>query len=83
MAIAEDFSSSGIVSANRAAQADTIRYPEFLKRAAAAGVIGYWAFLTVKNVTYFERKGELHGEQFPRSKEWRPWSEKCTLRPIQ
>jgi uncharacterized protein YbcV (DUF1398 family) len=63
--IASDFSSSGIVSAIRAAQADTIRYPEFVKRAAAAGVIGYWVFLTGRNVTYFGRKGELHVERFP------------------
>jgi uncharacterized protein YbcV (DUF1398 family) len=66
VATAEEFSLSGIVSAIRAAQADTIRYPEFVKRAAAAGVIGYWAFLTGKNVTYIGRKGELHVEQFPR-----------------
>ena len=66
VAIAEEFSLSGIVSAIRAAQADTIRYPEFVKRAAAAGVIGYWAFLAGKNVTYVGRKGELHVEQFPR-----------------
>jgi uncharacterized protein YbcV (DUF1398 family) len=68
-AIAEEFSSSGIVSAIRAAQTDVIRYPEFVKRAAEAGVIGYWAFLTGKNVTYVGRKGELHVEQFPRPKE--------------
>jgi uncharacterized protein YbcV (DUF1398 family) len=65
-AIAEAFSSSGIVSAIRAAQADTIRYPEFMKRAAAAGIIGYWAFLTGKKVIYFGRKGEFHVEEFPR-----------------
>ncbi len=63
--IAEQFSPSGIVSAIRAAQTDTIRYPEFVKRATAAGVIGYWAFLMGKNVTYIGRKGELHVEQFP------------------
>jgi uncharacterized protein YbcV (DUF1398 family) len=63
-AIAEEFSSSGIVSAIRAAQTDVIRYPEFVKRAAEAGV-----FLTGKNVTYVGRKGELHVEQFPRPKE--------------
>jgi uncharacterized protein YbcV (DUF1398 family) len=66
MTIAAEFSASGIVSAIRAAQADTIRYPEFVKRAAAAGVIGYWAFLAGRNVTYIGRKGELHVEQFPR-----------------
>jgi uncharacterized protein YbcV (DUF1398 family) len=68
MAIAEEFSSSGIVAAIRAAQTDTIRYPEFVKRATAAGVIGYWAFLTGKKVVYFGRKGEVHIEEFPRPK---------------
>jgi uncharacterized protein YbcV (DUF1398 family) len=68
MKIADEFSSSGIISAIRAAQMDTIRYPEFMKRAAAAGVIGYWAFLTGKKVIYFGRKGEVHVEEFPRAK---------------
>ncbi len=67
-AIAEEFSSSGTVSAIRAAQTDTIRYPEFANRATAAGVIGYWAFLTGKKVIYFGRKGEFHVEEFPRPK---------------
>jgi len=66
--IANEFSFPGIVSAIRAAQADTIRYPEFLKRAADAGVTGYWAFLTGKKVIYFGRKGEFHVEEFPRPK---------------
>jgi uncharacterized protein YbcV (DUF1398 family) len=39
-AIREKFSLPGIVSAIRAAQTDTIRYPEFADRATAAGVIG-------------------------------------------
>lgn len=68
MKIAEQFSKEGIVAAVRAAQADRIRYPEFVKQAMAAGVIGYWAFLTGKKVIYFGRKGELHVEEFPRPK---------------
>ena len=67
-AIAEEFSSSGIVSAIRGAQTDTLRYPEFMNRAAAAGVIGCWAFLTGKKVFYFGRKGAFHVEEFPRAK---------------
>jgi uncharacterized protein YbcV (DUF1398 family) len=63
--IAEEFSQSGVLAAIRAAQADTIRYPEFAKRSAAAGVIGYWAFLTGRRVIYFGRKGESHTEEFP------------------
>lgn len=66
--IAEDFSPGDLVAAIRGAQADTIRYPEFMKRSAAAGVIGYWAFLTGKKVIYFGRKGDTHVEEFPNAK---------------
>jgi len=64
-AIAQEFSKEGIVAAIRGAQSDTVRYPEFVRLATAAGVIGYWAFLTGKQVTYFGRKGEQHTEHFP------------------
>jgi len=64
--ISERFSSSELVLAIRSAQTDAIRYPEFVRRATAAGVIGYWAFLTGKKVIYFGRKGEVHVEEFPR-----------------
>lgn len=66
--IAEEFSQSKLLTAIRGAQADTIRYPEFAKCSAAAGVIGYWAFLTGRKVIYFGRKGESHTEEFPRAK---------------
>jgi uncharacterized protein YbcV (DUF1398 family) len=66
---AEEFSSTGIIAAIRGAQADLIRYPEFVKRSTAAGVIGYWAFLTGKKVIYFGRKGEFHVEDFPGAKQ--------------
>jgi uncharacterized protein YbcV (DUF1398 family) len=66
--IAEEFSSADVIAAIRGAQADTIRYPEFMKRSAAAGVIAYWAFLTGKKVVYFGRKGEMHVEEFPGAK---------------
>ena len=68
MPIAEEFSSSDLVAAIRGAQADTVRYPEFMKRSAAAGVIAYWAFLTGKKVIYFGRKGEMHVEEFPKAR---------------
>jgi uncharacterized protein YbcV (DUF1398 family) len=63
--VAEEFSVSGLIAAIRGAQADTIRYPEFVKRSTAAGVIAYWAFLTGGKVIYFGRKGESHVEEFP------------------
>jgi uncharacterized protein YbcV (DUF1398 family) len=65
---AAEFSSADLVAAIRGAQANTVRYPEFVKRSAAAGVIGYWAFLTGKRVIYFGRKGEMHIEEFPKPK---------------
>ena len=67
--IAAKFDCAGLVEAIRAAQADTVRYPEFVKRSTAAGVIGYWAFLTGERVIYFGRKGEQHIEEFPNSKQ--------------
>ncbi|MFY9753987.1 MAG: hypothetical protein WAJ92_15200 [Candidatus Acidiferrales bacterium] len=66
--VAEEFSPSGVVAAIRGAQTDTIRYPEFVKRSVAAGVIAYWAFLAGRKVIYFGRKGEMHIEEFPRAK---------------
>jgi uncharacterized protein YbcV (DUF1398 family) len=65
--IAGEFDHTGLVAAIRGAQADTVRYPEFVKRSTAAGVIGYWAFLTGKRVIYFGRKGEQHIEEFPKA----------------
>jgi len=64
--IATNFEVAALVAAIRGAQADTVRYPEFVKRSTAAGVIGYWAFLTGKRVIYFGRKGEQHIEEFPK-----------------
>jgi len=66
--IAEDFSLVDLVAAIRGAQTDTIRYPEFMKRSAAAGVIAYWAFLAGRKGIYFGRKGEVHVEEFPSAK---------------
>lgn len=64
--IAAEFNGVELVAAIRGAQADTVRYPEFVQRSTAAGVIGYWAFLTGKRVSYFGRKGEEHVEEFPK-----------------
>jgi len=66
--VAAEFSQSELLAAIRGAQTDSIRYPEFVKRAARAGVIGYWAFLTGRKVIYFGRKGEFHVENFPAAK---------------
>jgi uncharacterized protein YbcV (DUF1398 family) len=66
--IAGEFSQTGVVAAIRAAQADQIRYPDFVGRAMTAGIVAYWAFLTGRKVIYFGRKGEFHVEEFPRPK---------------
>jgi uncharacterized protein YbcV (DUF1398 family) len=66
--VAEGLSSAELIAAIRRAQTDTIRYPEFMKRASAAGVIAYWAFLTGRKVIYFGRQGEFHVEEFPQAK---------------
>lgn len=63
--VAAAFSKEGVVAAIRGAQSDTIRYPAFVRQVTAAGVIGYWAFLTGKKVIYFGRQGEMHVEEFP------------------
>lgn len=40
-------------------------YREFTRRAMAAGVQGYFAFLRGKRVTYWGRGGDQHTEWFP------------------
>jgi uncharacterized protein YbcV (DUF1398 family) len=63
--IAAQFVASRLIDGIRAAQADAIRYPEFLGQATAAGVAAYWAFLTGRRVVYLGRQGEIHVEEFP------------------
>lgn len=42
------------------------KYRDFTRRAMAAGVQGYFAFLRGKRVTYFGRQGDEHVEWFPK-----------------
>ena len=42
------------------------KYRDFTRRARAAGVQGYFAFLRGKRVTYFGRQGDQHIEWFPK-----------------
>lgn len=67
-AISQEYSEAGLVAAIRGAQADAIRYPEFLRLACAAGTVAYRVFLTGRRVVYFGRHGEVHVEEFPGSK---------------
>ena len=65
--VAEQVCCQAIVAVLGVAQADVVRYPEFVKRVTSADVIGYWAFLTGKKVVCFGRKGEMHMEEFPKA----------------
>ena len=67
-AFGEEYSEAGLVAAIRGAQADAIRYPEFLRQARAAGTVAYRVFLTGRRVVYFGRQGEIHVEEFPGKK---------------
>ena len=65
--VAADFSRDGVVEAIRGAQADRIRYPEFVRQILEAGVAAYRVHLTGKRAVYVGRKGEMHVEEFPKS----------------
>jgi uncharacterized protein YbcV (DUF1398 family) len=67
--VAAEFDASALVAAIRGAQADTVRYPEFVQRSTAAGVAGYYAFLTGRRAIYYGRKGEQHVEEFPKPRQ--------------
>jgi uncharacterized protein YbcV (DUF1398 family) len=64
--VAAEFSRDGVVDAIRGAQADRIRYPEFVRRILNAGVAAYRVHLTGKRAVYVGRKGEMHVEEFPK-----------------
>ena len=66
--IASEYSEAGVAAAIRGAQTDAIRYPEFVRRARAAGTVAYWVFLTGQRAVYLGRKGEIHVELFPGAK---------------
>lgn len=59
------FSGAGVEAAVRASQAGQIDYPEFCRRALAAGCIAYLVSLTGRRVLYYGRTGETHVEHFP------------------
>jgi uncharacterized protein YbcV (DUF1398 family) len=63
--VAAEFSSealrANILDSQRHGQA----YRDFTRRAMAAGVRGYFAFLRGKRVTYIGRQGDQHTEWFP------------------
>lgn len=66
--IAVEFSAAGVEQAVRAAQRGEIMYPEFTRRALAAGCVGYFVQISGKCVQYLGRNGEVHTEWFPGAK---------------
>ncbi len=64
--VAAEFLRESVVDAIRAAQADRIRYPEFVRRILDAGVAAYRVHLTGERAVYVGRKGEMHVEEFPK-----------------
>ena len=67
-AIAEDFNQVSLRAAILDSQQHGQKFRDFSKRAVAAGVQGYFAFLRGQRVTYFGRQGDQHTEWFPGAK---------------
>jgi uncharacterized protein YbcV (DUF1398 family) len=63
--IAENFDRQALREAITDSQQHGQKFREFSKRAASAGVQGYFAFLRGQRVTYFGRQGDQHTEWFP------------------
>jgi uncharacterized protein YbcV (DUF1398 family) len=68
IAPALEFSAAGVAAAVKAAQAGTIKYREFCKRALSAGCVGYVVSMAGKRVVYYGRTGDNHVEWFPGAK---------------
>lgn len=68
LAIAEKFDADGVVAAIRAIQKQEIKYPEFMRRIAAAGVTYYTVHLQGRKAIYFGRHGDFYIEPFPQQK---------------
>jgi uncharacterized protein YbcV (DUF1398 family) len=63
--IADTFSADAIQTAIRDVQRGRIVYPDFVRKTAAAGCVGYFAELAGRRVVYFGRNGDVHVEPFP------------------
>ena len=68
MAIGEAFVTSDLVATIRDSQTAGQKYPDFLRRATAAGSTDYVVYLQGQKAIYFGRKGEYHIEVFPGAK---------------
>lgn len=65
--VATEFSAEALRAAISDSQHHGQKYRDFTRRARAAGVQGYFAFLLGKRVAYFGRLGDQHTEWFPGS----------------
>lgn len=63
--VAAEFDAAGLRGAILDSQRHGQHYRDFTRRAMAAGVQGYHAFLRGKRVTYWGRGGDQHTEWFP------------------
>lgn len=63
--VAASFNRAGIQAAILDTQQGRIVYPQFLARAAAAGIASYTAYLDGRRVVYTGRLGASHTEPFP------------------
>jgi uncharacterized protein YbcV (DUF1398 family) len=63
--VAPDFSAEELRAAIIDSQHHGQKYRDFTRRAMAAGVQGYLAFLRGQRVTYWGRGGDQHTEWFP------------------
>lgn len=63
--VAADFDAAGLRAAILDSQRHGQHYRDFTRRAMAAGVQGYIAFLRGLRVTYWGRGGDQHTEWFP------------------
>jgi len=63
-----DFDAAAVRADILDSQRNNQAYRDFTRRAMAAGVLGYFAFLRGKRVTYLGRQGDEHTEWFPGAK---------------
>jgi uncharacterized protein YbcV (DUF1398 family) len=63
--VAENFDVAAVCADILDSQRHGQKYRDFTRRAMAAGVQGYFAFLRGKRVTYLGRQGDQHTEWFP------------------
>ncbi|MGC3967226.1 MAG: DUF1398 family protein [Pirellulales bacterium] len=66
--VAAELDLTGLRAAILDSQQNGQHFRDFSRRAMAAGVQGYFAFLRGRRVTYFGRNGDHHVEWFPGTK---------------